>query len=195
VDTQGDAATDDLDTIGSTDSGDGFILYLRQANDARDVTFKHGTGNIQCPGGVDIVLTDTTQVVTMIYDATLEKWLAQVSPSNAALLNDINSFTAMNSLTKSVNFAYTTATTATTLDTTHFCMDVNATSAGVTITLPTAVGCNGRMYVIRKSDASGNAVTIACNGAEHINGVDTKSLAAQYDSATIMSTGAGWIVI
>lgn len=195
VDTEGDAASDDLTTIGSTDNSDGFVLFIRQVNNARDVTIKHATGNVNCPGGVDIVLTDTTQVVGMIYDATLEKWLTFMSPSNAVLLNAINSFTAMNSFTKAVNFAYTTANTNTTLDTTHYCVDVDASGGARTITLPTAVGCNGRVYVVRKSDSSGNAVTIDGDGAETINGATTKALSAQYDTATVMSTGAAWIII
>jgi len=195
VDTEGAAATDDLTTIGSTDSADGFVLFIRQANDARDITIKHATGNIKCPGAVDIALTDSTQIVMLIYDATLEYWLASVSPSNVVLLNSINSFTAMQSFTKSVNFAYTSVTTNTTLDTTHNVVSVDASGGARTITLPTAVGIGGRQYTIRKLDSSGNAVTIDGNGSETINGATTKVLVAQYDVATIISNNANWVVI
>jgi hypothetical protein len=195
VDTEGAAATDDLTTIGSTDSGDGFLLFIRQANDARDITIKHASGNIKCPGAVDIVLTDTTQIVALIYDGTLEYWLASLSPSNAALLNLANSFTAMQSFTKAVNFAYTSVSTNTTLDTTHNVVSVDASGGAKTITLPTAVGIGGRQYTIRKLDSSGNAVTIDGNGSETINGATTKVLAAQYDVATIISNNANWVVI
>jgi hypothetical protein len=195
VDTEGAAATDDLTNIGSTDTADGFPLFIRQANDARDITIKHNTGNIKCPGAVDIALTDSTQILLLIYDATLEYWLASVSPSNVVLLNSINSFTAMQSFTKSVNFAYTSVTTNTTLDTTHNVVSVDASGGARTITLPTAVGIGGRQYTIRKLDSSGNAVTIDGNGSETINGATTKVLAAQYDVATIISNNANWVVI
>lgn len=46
VDTQSDAATDDLDTINGGDDGD--ILILQSAASARDVVVKNGTGNIDC---------------------------------------------------------------------------------------------------------------------------------------------------
>ena len=42
----------------------------------------------------------------------------------------------------------------------------NATSGAITVTLPSAVGIAGKRYVIRKSDASANTVTIDPAGAE-----------------------------
>ena len=71
IDTQADAATDDLDTINV--GADGRILLLRAENAARTVVLKNGTGNLDLGG--DIYLTDTDQVVTLIYDETLVKWI------------------------------------------------------------------------------------------------------------------------
>jgi hypothetical protein len=196
VDTEGSAASDDLDTIAVTNVTDGFILFLRQANDARDVTIKHDTGNIKCPGGVDIALADTTQVVVLIYDGTLSKWLASTpSVANAGLINKSNTWAAEQIFTKAERHAYTSVSTATTLDATHNVVDVDASSAAITITLPTAVGINGREYVIRKLDSSGNAVTVDGNGAETINGAATKALSTQYETVHIMSDGANWIIL
>lgn len=52
VDTEGDAATDDLTTIHTLTGW----LYVRLANAARVVTLKHGTSanQIACPGGTDV---------------------------------------------------------------------------------------------------------------------------------------------
>lgn len=48
---------DDLDTISGTSDGDRGTLYL--TDEATDtITVKHGTGNISCPGGSDITLTE-----------------------------------------------------------------------------------------------------------------------------------------
>lgn len=71
IDTESDAATDDLDTINV--GADGRILFLRAENAARTVVLKDGTGNLDL-GGKDISLIDTEQVVALIYDETLVKW-------------------------------------------------------------------------------------------------------------------------
>lgn len=56
IDTEADAASDDLDTISGGTAED--ILIIRPENTARTVVLKHGTGNIYCPGGQDIELAD-----------------------------------------------------------------------------------------------------------------------------------------
>lgn len=78
IDTQADAASDDLDTItAAADVTDGYLLFVRANNAARTVVLKHNTGNIYCPGGADISLTDVFPVVCLMYDATLVKWVVQ----------------------------------------------------------------------------------------------------------------------
>ena len=69
---------------------------------------------------------------------------------------------------------------------------VDATSGAVTMTLETAVGCDGRRHIIKKSDSSGNAVTVACTGSQTIDGAATVSLAAQYETLFVMSNGTNW---
>lgn len=72
---------------------------------------------------------------------------------------------------------------------------VDASGAARTITLPTAVGRNRRIVVI-KTDSSANAVTIATTASQTINGVSTKSLATQWAKAELLPTPAGnWIAI
>jgi hypothetical protein len=86
----------------------------------------------------------------------------------------------------------TSAYTATTDDHTILC---NATTAAFTITLPTAVGISGRVYVIKKVDASVNAITVDGNGTETIDGSLTYSLNSQWQSVTIQSDGTNWVII
>ena len=77
VDTQGDTSSDDLDTItAGTGVADGHVLWLRPENTTRTVVVKHNTGNIWCALGQDIVLDDTREHTTLVYDANLTKWLA-----------------------------------------------------------------------------------------------------------------------
>jgi len=73
IDTEGSAATDDLDTINGGNQGQFIILGNTDA--ARSVVLKHNTGNIFNPGGIDITLSATTDRVTMTYDSTLAKWI------------------------------------------------------------------------------------------------------------------------
>ena len=74
IDTEADAATDDLDTIGNGTEGD--ILYIRPANSARTIVVKHGTGNILIHGDQDITLDDAHDTCMLIYDGS--NWLASV---------------------------------------------------------------------------------------------------------------------
>lgn len=83
VDTEADAATDDLDTINTT--GDGKRITLRIENDARDVVIKNGTGNISTPDGNDITLGNDEEVISLIFDTALSKWLVTAQPKQAAV--------------------------------------------------------------------------------------------------------------
>jgi len=60
------------------------------------------------------------------------------------------------------------------------------------IGLPTAVGIEGRVYVIKKIGATGNVV-IAPVGSETIDGSTTKILSTQYEVIHLMSDGANWL--
>ncbi len=71
IDTQGDIPEDDLDTISGGSDGD--VVFFEAEHTDRTVIFKDGTGNLQLGG--DIYLTGTGQVVCLIYNATLVKWL------------------------------------------------------------------------------------------------------------------------
>lgn len=86
----------------------------------------------------------------------------------------------------------TSAYTATTSDFTILC---DATSGAFSITLPAAAANPGRIFNVKKVDSSANAVTIQANAAELIDGANTKSIAAQYQSAQIQSNGTFWSVI
>jgi hypothetical protein len=80
VDTEADAASDDLDTING--GADGRRLVLRANNAARSVVVKDGTGNIQCAG--DMSLDNTQDTIELIYDGTLTAWLELSRSDNGA---------------------------------------------------------------------------------------------------------------
>lgn len=67
VDTEGGAATDDLDTINGGVLGQRITVYSVSAT--RDPTLKDGTGNLRLAG--DFVLATTNEVITLISDGTV----------------------------------------------------------------------------------------------------------------------------
>lgn len=88
--------------------------------------------------------------------------------------------------------AKSAAYTATAADNIIVC---NATTAAFTITLPTAVGALGRTYTIKKTDATGNGVTVDPNGAQTIDGAVTITLSRQWQYIQIVSDGANWQIV
>jgi hypothetical protein len=88
------------------------------------------------------------------------------------------------------NQAYRAINAIRTLDATDY--QIECTANSFTITLPTAVGITGRVYSI-KNTGSGT-ITIACNGAQTIDGHATQSL-SQWDNITLMSNNTNWIII
>lgn len=80
VDTEGDAASDDLDTISGGSVGQ--IVILRAENDARTVVVKHGAGII-CPFGRDISLAEDDDYVMLVKHAS-SAWVVIASKITAA---------------------------------------------------------------------------------------------------------------
>ena len=73
---------------------------------------------------------------------------------------------------------------------------VNANFTPVTITLPLAVGSKGRMYQIKKTDATTNAMIIQVGGGgDKIDGASSISSTTQYQNYTLVCDGERWWLI
>lgn len=68
IDTESGAATDDLDTIVTTNMLSGDILVLVTASNARDVTYKDSTGNMALAG--DYAVTNPQDTIMLIFNNT-----------------------------------------------------------------------------------------------------------------------------
>lgn len=68
---------------------------------------------------------------------------------------------------------------------------VDCTAGAVTVTLLPVADCLADV-VVKKVDASGNAVTIEGDGAETIDGAANASLASQWDYATLRPALGAW---
>ena len=86
---------------------------------------------------------------------------------------------------------FTNQTGAYTVDNTD-CI-INCTANTFTVTLPTAVGIEGQYFVVKNSGTG--VITIDGNGSETIDGQLNKTLAVQYESMTVISNGANWIIV
>lgn len=73
LDTEGAAATDDLDTISGGAAGD--VLRISIVNGARIVRLKHNTGNIYLASEADLWLDSTSKFIDLMYDANVSKWV------------------------------------------------------------------------------------------------------------------------
>ena len=89
-----------------------------------------------------------------------------------------------------------TVASALTLNVTHNTVLGNATSGAFTITLPACTTTIiGRRYMIMKTDASGNAVTVGRSGSDTINGATTNVLSTQYSKNTYVCGSVGnWFI-
>lgn len=94
-----------------------------------------------------------------------------------------------------VNGSFSTAYVAKTSTYTASSADhtINCTSGTFTVNLPTASGITGRIYVIKNSGTG--VITVDGNSSETIDGAATYSLSVQYQSVTVQSDGANWIII
>jgi hypothetical protein len=71
----------------------------------------------------------------------------------------------------------------------------NATSGAFQVNLYTAVGNEGKVVRIKKTDSSFNAVTIEGNSTETIDDSLNTTLNTQYETLTLLSDGANWHIL
>ena len=82
-----------------------------------------------------------------------------------------------------------------TITDTDFVILVNATAAPVTVTLPSAVGREGRVYEVKRISSNANQVTLDCYSAETIDEATEQIYTLPYVSLTVYSDGSNWWII
>lgn len=104
------------------------------------------------------------------------------------LVADIAALTAA----VAMRFAITSQTTTYVASVWDFVL-ADASGAAFTVTLPTAAASgDGGTVVVKKTDASANLVTVDGDGAETIDGAASMTLAVQWESVTLVSSGTAW---
>jgi hypothetical protein len=71
----------------------------------------------------------------------------------------------------------------------------DASGGGFTLTLPEAGFWNDRVLRIKKTDATGNTVTVATAGSETIDGAASVAISTQYHCRQFMSDGLNWHIV
>jgi hypothetical protein len=65
----------------------------------------------------------------------------------------------------------------------------------ISVNLPTAVGNDGQVFVIKKVDATANFVTIFASGAETIDGGSIHIINTQNESIHVQAYSGDWYII
>lgn len=136
-------------------------------------TGSDAANRIICPNAVDLHLAEHDSA-WLEYDGSTQRWRVVSVQSADSVVSKTNNYTA-------------TGRDRTIL--------VDTTAGARTITLPAAAGVKHLRITIKKTDSSGNAVTIDGDGSETIDGATTQSLASQYDAMTVQSDGSNWHII
>lgn len=154
-----------------------------------------GTNNIGIGYLVDSSGASATNEIVIGYNATglgsNTVVLGNDSVVTTYLKGDVDIATGNLSVAAGITTGYVAKTaiyTATASDST-----INCTANTFTVTLPTAVGITGRRYDIKNSGTG--TITVDGDGTETIDGGLTAVLSTQYDSITVQSDGANWIII
>jgi hypothetical protein len=78
--------------------------------------------------------------------------------------------------------------------TTDYFIACDASGGSFTITLLAASGNTGMRLLIKKTDSSGNTVTIDGNASETIDGSTTQVINTQYECYELICSGSNWYI-
>jgi len=82
-----------------------------------------------------------------------------------------------------------------TLTSSDYTILCDCSSGAITINLPAANTCSGKIYNIKKIDSSVNTVTIDGDGSETIDDELTQTIVNQNTILTLQSDGSNWSII
>jgi hypothetical protein len=88
-----------------------------------------------------------------------------------------------------------TKTSNYTLLTTDFVILGDCTSGAITFTLPTASAGIGRIFFVKKVDASANVLSLQGAGSDTIDGMNIFMLPSQWQAITVVSSGTAWYIL
>lgn len=75
-----------------------------------------------------------------------------------------------------------------------YTIEVNAAAAPFAVPLPPAAACGGREYIIKKVDASANAVTLSDVSGGNVEGAASVAITGQNAFVKVQSDGTQWVI-
>ncbi|TCD10136.1 hypothetical protein EZ449_09925 [Pedobacter frigidisoli] len=162
-----------------------------------------GNGNIFLGSNAGSTLTNVSNTLTIANSSTIYPLLAGSFTNNGGTLT-INGTLAANSIAQAPANASTlningsvsasiltyTSPASITLDASNYTVRIKNAGTAITINLPLATSCKGRIYVIVKALSSGN---ITFNNAISLNDDTSVTTMTGAKTYTIQSDGSSWI--
>lgn len=123
-------------------------------------------------------------------------WSYYNTTANALKLYNGSSWDTVGTTSGLPSLSVETFTSADTLDANNDIALCDASTAAFTLSLPTASGITGKVYLIKKTDSDwSKAVTIDPNGSETIGGSTTTKLHTTGEYVQIVSDGTNWVLL
>ena len=91
--------------------------------------------------------------------------------------------------------AVSTKTSSYSVLSTDCVLKANCTTGAVVFTLPTASSSTGRIFYLKKIDATTNLMSIQGNGSDLIDGQNVQSSSIQWTSFTVVCDGTTWSIL
>ena len=146
------------------------------------------TGQIDCGSATDVALLEISSGTTIS------------NAGNAVIISGTQlGIGVVPTSPLQVNGAIATAvvskTAAYTLSSTDSLVLGDATAGAFTLALPDATTCQGRRYMLKKTDSSANVVTVGTTNSQTIDGATTTALSTPYASIDVVSDGSNWQIV
>ena len=172
------------DLQGIASGFDGKVLILANVSSAT-VTVSHqdagatAADRIISPTGADVSLAANNTMI-LVYDSVQSRWLIVSSSAGTG-----GGGGTLNVDTKTANYTLSAASDDVIL--------ADASGGDFTLTLPTAVGNDGKVFYLKMLDSG--IVDIAAQSGEFIDDQATQVMQNQYDKYKIVSDGTGWWIL
>jgi hypothetical protein len=136
-------------------------------------------------GSGSVVLATSPTLTTPVISSIVNTGTLTLPTSTDTLVGRATTDTLTN---KTYSYASTTKTAAYTATTTDYLIVADATTAGFTVTLPSASSVTGQQFIVKKKDSTTNVVTIA-TAAGSIDNAVSPTITTQNTSVTLQSDG------
>jgi hypothetical protein len=193
LDTEGDAATDDLTNLTTTNLVDGRLLLVHSADASRAVVLKHnsgGAGQLILANGKDFTLSDPS--TCFIFKRTGADWI-EISRNFGADIASAQSYykhLMVNSLPKSTDYSIVSADRGALIL-------ADATADAFDLTLPSTNDVvDGFQVVIRRQNTGANDVSFLKGAVGAFDtGATAAALTLQNETVILTKQGAVWYVL